>query len=78
MEPEHADALVKKYQDTGTYIDQSTERLREGVARGHTPIDKHAAETAAQLADYIESPMADDALLRARVPESFDEAQEAA
>ena len=73
VEPEHADALVTKYEAIGTYIDQATERLREGVARGHTPIERHASETAGQLDEYLDSPVADDALLRARSPEAFDE-----
>ena len=74
VEPDHADALVKKYEAIGTRIDQATERLREGVARNHTPIDRHATETAEQLAEYLDSPLAEDALLKARVPEAFDAA----
>ena len=72
VEPEHADALVKKYEAIGTYIDQSTERIREGVRRGRTVIDRHASETADQLSAYLESPLADDALLKARAPKAFD------
>ena len=75
---EHADALVKKYEGIGRYIDQATERIREGVARNHTPIDRHASETAAQLTEYLETPIAGDALVQARVPEAFDEASAAA
>ncbi len=78
VEPEHADALVKKYEAIGTYLDQATERLREGVAHGRTPIERHASETAAQLDEYLESPLADDPLLEARVPDAFDEADTAA
>ncbi len=73
VEPDHAAALVKKYEAIGTYIDQATQRLREGVARGHTPTDKHAAETASQLSEYLETPLEKDDLLNARVPEAFDE-----
>ncbi len=73
VEPEHAAALVRKYAAIGTYIDQATQRLREGVARGHTPTDKHAAETAAQVSEYLETPLEKDDLLNARVPEAFDE-----
>ncbi len=73
LEPDHADALVKKYEAIGTYIDQATERLREGVANKRTPVDKHAEETAAQLDEYLETPIADDALLNVRVPEAFDD-----
>ncbi len=73
VEPEHADALVGKYEAIGTYVDQATERLREGVAHGRTPIERHASETAAQLDEYLESPLADDPLLTARIPDAFDE-----
>jgi uncharacterized protein (DUF885 family) len=78
LEPEHADALVKKYEAIGTYIDQATERLREGVAAERTPIDKHVAETAEQLDEYLASPIAEDALLHVRVPEEFSDADTAA
>ena len=74
LEPDHADALVKKYEAMGRYIDQMTERLREGVANKRTPVDKHAEETATQLDEYLETPIADDALLNVRVPEAFDDA----
>jgi uncharacterized protein (DUF885 family) len=78
IEPAHGDALVRKYEAIGRYIDQCSQRLREGVARRHTPIDRHAAETATQLGQYLDTPLSDDALLRARVPESFDaQAEEA-
>ena len=78
VEPEHADSLVTKYVAIGSYIDQATERLREGVARRRTPIDRHAAETADQLGAYLKSGLADDPLLQARIPDSFDEAATAA
>ncbi len=78
VEPEHADALVKKYEAIGTYIDQQTERMREGVKRNRTVIDRHASETADQLDRYLDTSVADDALLKARKPDAFDDAADAA
>lgn len=77
IEPEHADALVDKYTAIGTRIDQATERFREGVARRHTPIERHVTETATQLDEYLRSPVSDDPLLGVRVPEAFDQTAEA-
>lgn len=78
VEPDHAEAVVKKYKAIGTYIDQATERLREGVVRGRSPIDRHASETAAQLGAYLDSPLEDDPLLDTRIPAAYDEAAAAA
>lgn len=78
VEPEHAEAIVKKYAAIGSYIDQQTERIREGVARGHAVIGRHASETADQLDEYVASSLADDPLVHARAPRAFDESTESA
>ncbi|NQV05533.1 DUF885 domain-containing protein [bacterium] len=76
-EPEHAEAFESKLGDLGRLFDERTERLREGVAAGRTPVDLHARGVVAALDAQLALDPADDPLLRVRVPASFDEARTA-
>jgi uncharacterized protein (DUF885 family) len=74
--PEHADALVAKYEALGRYVRETTGRVREGVAEGRTPPDLHVDMVVEQLDAYLAGPLDDDPLLNVRVPSAFDEAAE--
>ncbi|MDX1691571.1 MAG: DUF885 domain-containing protein [Acidimicrobiia bacterium] len=78
VEPEHADDLVDKYRGIGRLFGEITERVREGVARGRTPVDEHVDKTVAFIDAYLASAVADDPYLNVRVPAVFDADAEAA
>ena len=61
--PEVADAMVDKLRGIGTYFDDLAERHRDGVAAGRTPAAFAAADTIAQLDEWLASPVAEDRLL---------------
>ncbi|MDJ0961177.1 MAG: DUF885 domain-containing protein [Acidimicrobiia bacterium] len=77
-EPEHADALVKKYEEIGRFIRENTERLREGVANGRTPPVLHVEMVVEQLDEHLSTNLDEDPMLNVRVPEAFDESATAA
>jgi uncharacterized protein (DUF885 family) len=72
-EPDHADALVAKYEGLGRYVRETTERLREGVAARRTPPDLHVDMVIDQLDAYLAGPLDTDPLLDVRVPAAFDD-----
>jgi uncharacterized protein (DUF885 family) len=73
-EPEHADALVKKYEEVGRFVREATERLREGVANDRTPPDLHVSMVIDQLDALLATSLNDDPMLNVRIPEAFDDA----
>lgn len=76
-EPEHAEAMLTKYREMARAIDQLTERLREGVANGRTPVRLIVEATLRQFDELIDAPLGESPLMQLRVPPSFDEAQAA-
>lgn len=75
IEPEHAEALVVKYEKMGASMRQWAERLQQGVAAHHSPPALMAEKVVAQLDGYLASPIDVDPLVAAvRAPEAFDSA----
>jgi len=77
VEADHADQLVDKYRDLERMIDEGSQRLREGVAAGRTPIRLHVDAVAGQIDAMLDRPVSDDPLLAVRAPEAFDADAEA-
>ncbi len=73
IEPEHALAMIPKYEEFARCVREMADRLRQGVASGRTPPAHSVAATVHQLDDYLGSPLAEDPYLRLRVPDAFDE-----
>ena len=75
LEPEHAEALIKKYEKLGGSIRQWAVRLQEGVANDRTPPALMVEKVIAQLDQYLGSPLESDPLAGAvGAPAAFDEA----
>jgi uncharacterized protein (DUF885 family) len=73
MEPEHAEQLLDKYREMARFVDQATDRVREGVASGRVPLASHARRVVERL-DALD---VEGAMLSARVPAGFDEGEAA-
>lgn len=72
-EPEHAEALVVKYDKLGTAMSQWAERLQQGVESGRTAPRLMAEKVIAQLDAYLASALDTDPLVVAVGPPSgFD------
>ncbi len=69
MEPEHAEAMLTKYQGMARMIRQSTARVEEGVANGRVPIRYHVDKTVEQLDAYLALDPADDPYLALHAPQ---------
>jgi len=72
---QHADAYVGKASQVGRLVDQSIERLRQGIANGRTPPLLSAEKVIGQLDGYLAGPVDADPFLRIRPaePMSADE-----
>jgi uncharacterized protein (DUF885 family) len=71
--PEVADALVETYRGVGAHYRAQVERLRDGKARGWLPAAFAVEDTVTQLDAILDSPVAEDGLLRTTpTPEGFD------
>ena len=71
--PEVADALVDTYRGVGAHYRAQVERLREGRSRGWLPAAFAVEDTVKQIDAILDSPVAEDALLRTTpTPEGFD------
>ena len=62
-EPEHAEDLVEKWSKMGGFLDETSGRLREGVANDRTPPQIAVEKTLAQLDTYLASPVEEDAMV---------------
>ena len=60
---DHADKMLAKYSAVAVMLDQTTERLREGVKSGRVNADFAVTKTVEQLNTLLESPVEDDAFL---------------
>lgn len=76
-EPEHAQAMLKKYAGFGTMIDQMTDRLRSGVANGRTPMASTVEKTVAQIDGHLAAAPESSVFMNLRTPEAFSDEQEA-
>ncbi len=72
--PEHAEMMLSKYSAIADMIDQSTERLREGIASGRVNAEFAVTSTVKQIDTMLASPVAEDASLKAQMPAGFDDA----
>jgi uncharacterized protein (DUF885 family) len=75
-EPEHADAMITRFQAKARALDQMAARLRAGVARGRTPTDHEVSESVKQLDAIMATHPKDDPFAAIPAPPSFTEAEE--
>ena len=71
-EPQHAQAMPARFRGIATAFDAATDRLRDGLAAGRTPIRSTAEKTIAQVDRYLAAALDDDALLRLKSPANWD------
>lgn len=71
--PEHADGMLGKYSGIAAMIDQLSERLREGIASGRVNADFAVTKTVEQLDALLDTPIDDDALMKAQMPPAYSE-----
>ena len=71
--PEHADMMLTKYSAIAAMIDQYTERLREGIASGRVNAEFAVKSTVEQIDAMLARPIADDAFLKAQMPDDYDD-----
>jgi uncharacterized protein (DUF885 family) len=71
--PEHAEKMLDKYSSISGFLDQATERLREGIASGRVNADFAVTNTVAQLDEILATPIDDDVFLKAQMPESYSD-----
>jgi uncharacterized protein (DUF885 family) len=72
---EHAEAIIDKYIAFASVFDQSIERLREGLASGRLNADFAVNSVLAQVDAWLATPIDDDSLLKATLPEDFTSEQ---
>jgi len=70
---ETADAMLDKYRGMARYVDQSTERLREGLANRRVNANFGVTSTIEQLDAWLATPIEDDTMLKAALPESMSD-----
>ncbi len=74
---EHAEGMLDKYVSFAHSLDQSTERLREGVASGRVNARFAVDRTVGQLDKLLASPIDESPFLQAQTPESHSEEDKA-
>ena len=72
--PEHAEKMIAKYEAIADRLDQEIDRLGEGRASGRVNADFAVTKTVEQVDAILETPVEDDAYLRAQMPPDFTEA----
>ena len=68
---EHAEAMIDKYIAFSSVFDQSIERLREGLASNRVNANFAVTSVLAQLDEWLATPLDEDSLLKATLPEGF-------
>jgi uncharacterized protein (DUF885 family) len=76
-EPDHAQAMLKKYAATGAWFDQMTDRLRSGVANGRTPMASTVEKTVAQIDEHLSADPGSSVFMSIRTPGAFSDAEAA-
>ncbi len=71
--PEHAERMLVKYSGIARMIDDLCERLREGISSGRVNADFAVNKTVAQIDAMLDSPVEDDALMKAQMPPDYSE-----
>jgi uncharacterized protein (DUF885 family) len=70
--PEHAAAMPAKFRAMADTFDDFSDRLREGVAHGRTPMASTARKTVEQIDQILATPLDEDRHLALRSPEGWD------
>jgi uncharacterized protein (DUF885 family) len=70
---EHAEKMLEKYAQFARMLDQSSERLREGIASGRVNAEFAVTKSLAQLDDLLGAPSESSPFLKAQMPESFSD-----
>jgi uncharacterized protein (DUF885 family) len=76
--PEHADQMLDKYLAFARYVDQSSERLREGIPKGRVNADFAVTRTVDAINAMLEMPVEKSPFLSVQMPESFSDEDAAA
>lgn len=69
--PDHADQMLAKYSAIAVMLDQTTQRLREGVASGRVNAEFAVTKTVQQLDALLDTPVEDDVFLEAQMPDAY-------
>ena len=69
--PEHANGMLKKYVAFARAIDQSSDRLREGIANGRVNAEFAVAKTVQTLDRMLAAPVEESPYLAIQMPEAF-------
>lgn len=75
---EHAEMMLDKYRGIATMIDQSSQRLREGLASGRVNAEFAVSKTIEQIDAILDTPADQSVFVHAQTPESFSEDEKAA
>ncbi|MFV1971933.1 MAG: DUF885 family protein, partial [Acidimicrobiia bacterium] len=75
---EHAEGMLDKYVSFARYIDQSTERLREGIANRRVNAEFAVAKTVEALDEMLSAPAEESPYLAIQMPEVFSDGDTAA
>lgn len=70
--PGNAAALLERFRQVGTMLDQAVERFRAGLSAGRTPAALTIARSIDQLDGYLASPLDGDAFVNTSGPEDWD------
>jgi len=70
---DHAEAMLTKYTNLGRLFDESTDRLREGVASGRVSARFAVESVVEQVDEWLATPLDEDTLLTAQLPSSMTE-----
>ncbi len=76
--PEHAEAVVSKFEKLETLFTQAAQRLRQGVARGRTPPRTSVEKVVGHIDAYLASPIDTDPFVTIPAPATMDETSEVA
>jgi uncharacterized protein (DUF885 family) len=76
--PEHADQMLDKYLAFARYVDQSSERLREGIPKGRVSADFAVTRTVDAINAMLEIPVEKSPFLSVQMPESLSDEDAAA
>ena len=71
-EPEHAAMALTRARQFGRMLDQATDRYREGLAAGRTPVRINVERSINQVEGYLASPLESDPFANLAGPEGWD------
>jgi uncharacterized protein (DUF885 family) len=71
-DPEHAAMALTRARQFGRMLDQATDRYREGLAAGRTPVRINVERSINQVDGYLASPLGSDPFANLAGPEGWD------